>query len=336
MISSWIIAAALVCACEDAWTIQKSGSDARLRGVCAVSDQVAWAAGNRGTVLRTIDGGAHWQRLSVPESEALDFRDVEAVDANTACVLAIGPGEASRIYRTEDGGGTWSEAHRMRDPRGFLDAIDFWDVDHGIALGDPIDGRFTILVTGDGGKHWNAPADLEIPPSLIGEGAFAASGTCLVTFGERHAWFATGGAGHARVFHSSDRGRTWAVAATPIDAGNASSGVFSLVFFSEKTGVAVGGDYQKPDGAGPFAAITDDGGTTWKAVENNGPCGYRSGMAAQADSTIIAVGPTGCDISRDAGARWTSLSDLGFHAIATDRKSGTTWAVGENGTIAKR
>ena len=189
-----------------------------------VDKNVVWASGTQGTYVRTTDGGATWKAGTVPGAANLDFRDVHAFDASRAFLLSIGEGEKSRIYQTIDGGTTWALRFTNRDPRGFLDAIAFWDADHGIAMGDAVDGRFTILTTDDGGVSWKLSPRAHMPLALKGEGAFAASGTCLIVQGERNAWFGTGGAAVARVFRSTDRGQTWTVHETPIPAGNRFSG----------------------------------------------------------------------------------------------------------------
>src|SRR6266513_6183429 len=135
------------------WTVQTSGVTARLRGVSAVSDRVAWASGSGITVLRTSDGGATWQKLTVT-TEQLDFRDIDAIDARTAYVLSIGNGPASRIYKTTDGGATWTLQFKNEDPKAFYDAMSFWDANHGIAIGDSIAGQFCIMTTENGGRVW--------------------------------------------------------------------------------------------------------------------------------------------------------------------------------------
>src|SRR3954451_23430153 len=166
---AFVLLAGLQGPCAAQWEMQQSGTKARLRGVSAVNDEVAWATGAPGTVLRTSDGGSSWRLLAVSGGETLDFRDVHAFGDKSACILAIGPGELSRIYRTADGGVSWSLAFRGDDPKVFLDAIAFWDVEHGIAIGDPIDGRFLILTTDDGGRTWGRPAGVDMPLALAGE-----------------------------------------------------------------------------------------------------------------------------------------------------------------------
>lgn len=323
-------------AAEPEWLVQRSGTSARLRGLAVVDAQGAWATGAAGTVLRTTDGGQNWRSLAIPGSDGLDFRDVHAFDDASACVLAIGAGELSRIYRTNDGGQSWQLAHQNRDPRIFLDAIAFWDAEHGLCLGDPVDGRFTMLATDDGGRTWTAIPPDGMPPALEGEGAFAASGTCLTVGGNGLAWFGTGGAKASRILRSTDRGRTWSAVETPIRAGNPSSGIFSVAFADATHGVAVGGDYLKPDETGPALALTADGGQSWTLPETNGLSGFRSAVSVVPGTSgraWIAVGPTGADRSVDGGRTWRRLGRLGFHALEI-RGSAGGWAVGEDGRIA--
>lgn len=317
------------------WLLQKSGTTARLRGVSAVSALVAWAAGTQGTYLRTTDGGATWQAATVPGAADLDFRDVEAFDADTAYLLSIGEGERSRIYKTTDGGRRWSLQYVNRDPQGFLDAMAFWDANHGLALGDPLDGHFLMLETRDGGATWQELPIESRPVALAGEAAFAASGTCIAAQGTSNVWFVTGGVA-SRVFRSTDGGRTWAVSATPVPSGSQSGGIFSVAFSDAKHGVVVGGDYKKEGEARDNTAMTDDGGRTWRRAKGPLPGGYRSAVAYTAKSSraLVAVGPSGTDYSRDGGASWANLGTEGFHAVSF-AKDGAGWAVGENGRVAK-
>lgn len=201
---------------------QESGTTASLRGVSAVSALVVWASGSGGTFFRTVDGGTRWTAGKVPGASDLDFRAVRAFDDKTAMLLSIGPGEKSRIYKTRDGGGSWNLLYTNPDPRGFFDALAFWDADHGILLGDPVDGRFVVMTTSDGGSTWIKQKTSAAMPK---EGAFAASNSCLTVRGTREAWFGTGGPDGARVFHSTDGGKTWTVAKTPIRNDSASAGI---------------------------------------------------------------------------------------------------------------
>jgi photosystem II stability/assembly factor-like uncharacterized protein len=313
------------------WQAQAIRSDANFRGLCAVSAQVAWVSGTKGTYGRTTDGGQNWSVGTVPGAAKLDFRDVEAFGETTAYLLSTGPGEDSRIYKTTDGGNMWTLQFKNAGRDAFFDALAFWDDQHGLSLSDPVHGRFPLIVTEDGGMNWKPLAAVNLPPALPNEGCFAASGTCLVTRGNADIWFCTGGAKTARVFHSSDRGRHWTASNTPIQAGTASAGIFSIAFRDQNHGLIVGGDYRKPNDSGANAAITADGGQTWTLIDK--PFGYRSGVAWAKDRWI-AVGTSGSDSSQDDGATWKSLDRQNYNSVSFT-SFGEGWAVGPRGRIAK-
>ena len=334
LVLTFLLCAALQPAPEVRWTPLSSGVTARLRGVSAFDDRTVWASGAEGTILRSEDGGATWARRTIPGTAKLDFRDVDAVDARTAYVLSIGPGEQSRIYKTTDAGLTWTEQFVNREPKAFFDAMAFLDPDRGVAIGDSIDGRFEILTTHDGGRTWSRVPSETLPPALPNEGAFAASGTNVAVHGASHVWIATGAARQSRVLRSSDGGRSWTLAPTPLASGP-SAGAFSIAFRDERHGIVVGGDYRKEAEAVDNAAISDDGGATWTAVK--GLSGFRSAVAAVPGtrSSFIAIGPSGSDYSGDDGRTWTPLGGPGFHAFSFAPSGGVGFAVGENGTVAK-
>jgi photosystem II stability/assembly factor-like uncharacterized protein len=305
-------------AAAQSWTPVESGTTANLRGV-SVSGNTVWVSGDKGTVLRRSIVGGAWLSVSPKGVADLDFRDIRATAEGTAYLMSSGQGPQSRIYKTTDGGRTWLLLTTNLEPKGFWDCMSFWDATHGIILGDPVDGRFTIMTTSDGAT-WQK---VKGPSANKGEGAFAASGTCVFTRGTREAWFGTGGVGGGRVFHSEDGGQTWSVAKTPIRHDSASAGIFSLSFYDALHGVAVGGDYMKPDESVGNVAITEDGGRTWIAPNGPGPRGYRSAVSGN-----MAAGPSGIDESKDRGRSWTNATDEGYNAVDSG------WAVGSNGRIA--
>ena len=316
------------------WTVQTSGVNVRLRGVSAVSERVGWASGASSTVLRTTDGGQTWQKLTVT-SDTLDFRDIDAVDAQTAYVLSIGNGPASRIYKTTDAGETWTLQFKNEDPKAFLDAMSFWDANHGIVFGDSVDGQLYIMTTADGGRTWSRVPAAGLPPALENEGAFAASGTNIAVFGKSHAWIGTGASAKARVLRTSDGGRTWQVAETPLAAGP-SAGIFSIAFRDAKHGVIAGGDYRKEQEAVDNLAVTSDGGITWTLVK--GLSGFRSVVAyvpGMKTPTLVAVGPSGADYSIDDGRTWKPISGPGFDTFSFVPGKSTGWGAGAEGKIGK-
>lgn len=314
------------------WTMQTSGVSVRLRGVSAVNEQVAWASGAGATVLRTADGGTTWQKLHVTD-EALDFRDVDAVDAQTAYILSIGTGPASRIYKTTDAGKTWQLQFKNDDPKAFLDAMTFWDANHGVVFGDSVDLKFYILTTADGGHTWSRVPTSNLPPAQGNEGAFAASGTNVAVVGKTHAWIGTGATAVSRVLRTSDGGHTWQVADTPLASGG-SAGIFSIAFRDEVHGVIAGGDYQKEQAAVDNLAVTNDGGATWTLVK--GLSGFRSVVAyVPGTKTLVALGPSGGDYSTDDGRTWTAINGPGFDTLSFVRGKSTGWAAGDKGKIGR-
>jgi photosystem II stability/assembly factor-like uncharacterized protein len=310
------------------WTSQTSNTTASLRGLSVVSAKVAWASGTKGTYLVTVDGGTTWKAATVPGAADSDFRAVHAFDAQTAVLLSIGSGEKSRVYKTKDGGGKWDLVYANADPKGFFDALAFWDATHGILLGDPVNGHFVIMTTDDGGDTWKPQKAPQAEPN---EGAFAASNSCLAVLGLHEVWFGTGG---ARVFHSSDGGKKWSVAKTPIRHDSPNAGIFSLAFLNPLFGIAVGGDYSKPDDAAHNIAITTDGGKKWSAPET-GPNGFRSAIAYLPDRKMwIATGTSGSDVSVDKGKTWKSFDKGNYNALGFIL-SYAGWAVGPKGAIAR-
>jgi photosystem II stability/assembly factor-like uncharacterized protein len=315
------------------WTPQQSGVTARLRGVSAVSAQIAWASGARGTVLRTTDGGATWQTRPVPGAASLDFRDIEAFDAQTAYALSIGSGEQSRIYHTGDGGGTWTLQFQNTDPKAFLDDMKF-GVDNarttGIAYSDSVDGRTVMFRTTDG-RQWARVASESLPAAVANEGAFAASGTNIAVRG-RHVWVGTNA---SRVLRSDDGGRTWRVSATPLPTGS-STGIFSIAFRDARHGVVVGGDYSREADAIDNAAVSSDGGVTWSLARSLS--GYRSVVAwleGAGPSTWLAIGPSGADLSEDDGRTWKAVASEGYDTFSAAPGARTGWAAGNGGRIAR-
>jgi photosystem II stability/assembly factor-like uncharacterized protein len=255
-----------------------------LRGASVASRDVAWASGTHGTYLRTVDGGRTWTPAVVTGAEALDFRAVVAFSSDEAFLMSAGPGEQSRIFHTSDGGNHWQTQFTNTNPKGFFDSMVFWDAKHGVVLGDPIPDeagklKFEVLMTEDG-QNWKSVPGAQLPAAMEGEGAFAASNTCLAIVsgsGDSNIWFATGGK-VARVFHSGDRGQSWEVFDTPIVHGPESAGIFSIAFRDATHGVIAGGDYKHPNDDGDNLAFTEDGGKTWK-LSGLHPLAYFSAVA---------------------------------------------------------
>jgi photosystem II stability/assembly factor-like uncharacterized protein len=330
------------------WVMQDSGTTAGLRGIDSVDGMVAWASGTGGTVLRTIDGGAHWTKCAVPDADkdgaTLDFRGVQAWDAETAIVMASGPGDKSRLYKTTDGCGTWKLLATNEEKEGFWDDLirpreTYGDVktsDYELLLGDPVDGHFD---TRDGmvlspGLDWNTTT--KTCESREGETVFAASNSAVSVSAFESFIFGTGGKSGARVLISplqqSKHPDSCLSVAVPMAGGSASSGIFSLAFSNPVVpwhGIAVGGDYLKPNESAGTTAWTADGGEHWTASATP-PHGYRSAVEwSESIKAWITVGTNGSDISRDDGKTWRPLDDGNWNALSLP------FVVGPNGRIAR-
>jgi len=320
------------------WIPQNSGTTTEFRGLVAINSSVVWASGTRGRVARTTDGGTTWIVDSLPGASALDLRAIAPRSQRLAWVMSAGPAESgqAQIFRTADGA-HWTRQYSTSTTGVFLDAIAFWDDRHGIAMSDPVAGKLFLLVTDDGGDSWSqVPADAA-PAVLPGEAAFAASGTCLVLQGSANAWIGTGGGPRARVFRSTDRGRNWQVADTPLHAGNSASGIFSVAFVDDRHGVAVGGEYSKPKEEFDNVALSDDGGATWRRARGPLPRGYMSSVAYVPGSRgrqLVAVGLAGTARSDDGGESWAMVDTVAYNSI-TFAPTGEGWAAGPRGRISK-
>jgi photosystem II stability/assembly factor-like uncharacterized protein len=310
------------------WKVTRVGSDQELRGLDAVNKRVAWVSGDAGGVWLTTDRGQHWKDVAPPHSSKLLFRDVEATDARHALLLAIGTKQASRIYRTTNGGRTWTKTFVNHNKQAFYDCMAMWPGGRvGLAVSDPVNNKFRVIRTTNAGRTWKVLPRAGMPKAK-GEFGFAASGTCLVTAGHARAWIASGGA-KSRVFHTSTRGRSWEVADSTIPAGKA-GGTFGLSFRNRMHGLAVGGDFTKPKKGANDSAYTTNGGRSW---HNGGDLGgYRSGVDWLSARVAVAVGTSGSDITRNGGRTWTTFAK-GFDSVQCVH--GGCWSSGAHGRVGR-
>lgn len=329
------------------WEMQDSHTTAGLRGIHAVSNMIAWASGTDGTVLRTEDGGATWQKCAVPPGgEKLDFRGIWAWDASTAMAMSSGPGDLSRVFQTTDGCQHWTEKAKNTEKEGFWDALVFQAEDYGflgdpqtgVLIGDPVNGRFETQIMMMGRGFFIDGDSCVARPN---EAAFAASNSSVVVFGNRRYILGTGGKGGPRVLLSpllarNDATKGCVEAAVPLATGADSAGVFSLAFRDLKHGMAVGGDYKKPDDPSGSAAWTADGGRHWIAASKP-PHGYRSAVAWNPEGKAwIAAGTNGSDVSYDDGKTWQPLDNGNWNALSLPFAVGPNGRIGRLQTLKKR
>ncbi|MBK6422754.1 MAG: hypothetical protein IPI38_08610 [Gemmatimonadetes bacterium] len=320
----------------------RSRTSARLQAVSVVNEKVVWASGTGGAFAVTTNGGASWRSGVVAGADSLEFRDVQGVDDKTAYLLSSGNGTRSRIYKTTDAGQNWQIQFINRTPEAFYDCFAFWDAESGIAFSDNVNGVFPVLATRDGGLDWHflsepgSETPSPVPAATAGEGAFAASGTCVATLGKEAAYIATGAGTRSRLLFTPDRGRTWVSYDTPVSQGTNTTGHTSIAFQDERTGLVVGGDIGSATSGGIRVALTADGGRRW--TEGGQPtfpgAVYGAAWVPGSRGTVVAVGPGGASLSRDEGRTWAPLDSLAYWSVAfAGPKAG--WMVGPGGRITK-
>lgn len=312
----------------DEFTVE---GDASFRGISVLNEKVIWVSGTNGLVLKTENGGQDWEEVYIPDTDSLDFRDVEVLTKDEIVLMSAGPDSLSNIFKSNDGGRHWEKTLANEDSLGFFDGIAFWNQSEGILGGDPIDGKLFLMKTTDGGETWQRIHPDKLPEMNEGEfGGFAASGSHLTVKGNS-IWVGSGAA-TSRVFYSRDKGEHWEVVYTPIIQGEGTRGIFSIDFFDENTGVAVGGDYKKQTEGEKNVILTKDGSETW-SLSQNFPI-YQSSVRYLSEDELISVGPAGCYQSIDGGLTWSAFGDSGFHTLDV-AEDGTIWAAGKEGRIAQ-
>ena len=308
-----------------------TGTKSSLRGLSVVNDMVVWVSGSNGTIGKSSDGGKNWKWLQVKGFENRDFRDIEAFDATTAVIIAVDT--PAYILKTVDGGESWKLVYENRKPGMFLDALEFWNEQAGIVIGDPIDGKIFIARTFDGGNSWTEIPENYKPKAEKGEALFAASGTNIRVLDRDEAVFVTGGT-KSRVFIRDQ------VIDLPIIQGKETTGANSIAVMDAynrkggKTMIVVGGDFNNPKSDTLNCFFSNDRGKTWKAAKKP-PMGYRSSVEYLSEKHIVTTGITGVDYSMDGGNTWKLISNEGFHACRIAKNGSTVFMVGGNGKIGK-
>ena len=317
---------------------QESGISVRLQAVSAAGNGVVWVSGLEGTYGLSTDSGETWRAGAVPGAGTLELRDVHALDESTAYALSSGTGDQSRVFKTTDGGASWTLQLQNPDPEGFFDCFDFWDGEHGLLYGDSVGGGLVLFETSDGNTWTRLPAE-RLPAARPGEGGFAASGTCLITVGETTAYVGTG-AGSSRVLRTRDRGRSWVAFETPIASEAATAGITSLSFWDVENGIAAGGDIAAPDERQDSVAVISDGGRGARLAASPTFVGPIYGIAhvpGTSPPTLVAVGPKGAAYSVDSGETWMPLSKDSYWSVGFESSSdgGVGWMVGPEGRISR-
>lgn len=319
-------------------TEQQSGTTQLIQAVSAVSEKVVWVSGHGGTVARTLDGGEHWSLRPVPGAEKLEFRDIHALSADLAWAMSAGPGAQSRIYRTTDGGATWSLQFTNADSAAFFDCITFFDKKTGVAFSDAVGDRTMILRTTDAGEHWTFLPASAVPAALKGEGAFAASGGCLVSSGKKRGWVATGSP-EARILRTDDAGRSWHPFATPFVRSADGAGMTATSWLDTKRGIGVASRISArgtTDTSSAAVGISNDGGATWTLGSRPTAPGGIYGVTwvpGAGKNTAVASALSGLQVTRDAGKTWTAATTTAYWSVGAAGKR--AWGVGPRGRITR-
>lgn len=302
-----------------------SGSKASLRGLSVVSDDVVWVSGTGGTVGRSVDGGETWTWKTVKGFEKTDFRDIEAFDKNTAIIMGIA--DPAYILKTTDGGENWKIVFSDTTKGMFLDAMEFWNEQSGIVIGDPLGDKIFIARTFDGGESWRGIPAANIPAADKGEAFFASSGTNVRKLSRSEAVFVSGGL-RARLFMSDKK------IDLPIIQGKESTGANSMAVKNKKTMIVVGGDFNAKDDTTKNCVITMDAGSTF-ITPVVGPHGYRSCVEYIGKKNWVSCGLNGVDYSSDEGRNWSWISKDSFHAVRKAKKGKAVYFSGGGGRIGK-
>lgn len=307
-----------------------SGQAVSIRGLCPVNDEVIWVSGSHGTVGKSLDGGKTWQWTIVKGFEKTDFRDIEAFNAQTAIIMGIA--EPAMILKTVDGGASWKVVFSDSTKGMFLDAMDFYDSKHGVVVGDPIESKFFIAKTTNGGNTWQKTPAIMQSNSAPGEGCFASSGTNIFYFRNKDFLFVSGGT--LSRLHDDAGGRL-----IPIIQGKESMGANSIAVRTDgprvsNTFIIAGGDFSHDKDTTQNCVLTHDGGHTW-IRPTTPPHGYRSCIIYITNKKLLCCGTSGVDLSTDSGLTWRLISENGFHVCRKAKNGKAVYLAGSNGRIAK-
>jgi len=296
-----------------------------IRGLSVVNDNVAWASGSKGNIAITRDGGKTWNWHQIKGFEKAEFRDIEAFSDKEAIIISSGT--PALILKTTNGGATWQVKYHNDDTAYFLDAMDFSDPWHGYVLGDPINNKFVLLATADGGDTWKM--DVNRPVAAPGEAAFAASGTCLRIVG--HNIFIVTGGSLAHILTRGIKYKKWITAPLPLLKGKNSQGAFSLAKGDNRI-IVVGGDYQKDTQQDSTACYSTDPQSRWQ-LPNKSSAGFQSGVEYIDHDTFISTGTPGTNMSIDGGKTWKKIDNISYNVCRKAKHGKLVLLAGNGGKI---
>jgi photosystem II stability/assembly factor-like uncharacterized protein len=302
-----------------------SGRKISMRGLSVPNDNTVWVCGNNGQIGQSLDGGITWKWSVIKGYENTEFRDIEAFDATTAVVMGIA--EPAYILRTVDGGQNWTRVFSDSSKGMFLDAMEFWNSQSGIVIGDPVKGRFFIARTFDEGRNWQGIPENYRPLADSGEACFASSGTNIRALNKAEAIFISGGLS-AHLFIRDKK------IELPLGTRKESSGANSIAIKNKKTFMIAGGDFNEKDASSYNCIFTSDAGKNWQTPIEP-PHGYRSCVVYLRKKQWIMCGLNGVDFTSDDGKHFKLISKDGYHVCAKSKKGKTVYFAGGGGRIGK-
>jgi hypothetical protein len=307
-------------------TSLQQGRSTSIRGLSVVDDKTAWISGSKGTIGISNDGGISWAWQQIKGFEKSDFRDIEAFSDKEAVIISSGT--PALILKTIDGGANWAIKYQKADTAYFLDAMDFSDKQHGFVLGDPINNKFLLLETLDGGETWNPV--INSPAALKDEAAFAASGTCLRT--DKLITIVTGGS-NSRILTSPIKNHLWTAKELSLTNGAASRGAFSVAYGNNQT-IIVGGNYAKDKQSDSVAYILPKAKAKFKTnIPVTGPAGYQSCVEHIKGDIFLSTGTSGSNLTIDGGKTWQKIDTTGYNVCRKAKHGNLILLAGDGGKL---
>jgi photosystem II stability/assembly factor-like uncharacterized protein len=288
------------------------------------------ASGTNGGIWQSTDNSQQWSKVTGPEnSDDLQFRDIQLLPNGALTLMSAGEGDASRIYRTEDGK-TWQLQIAGTAAATFYDCMHFINEQQGWLYGDSDEKGLFVLATEDGGRVWKRQKlTLDAQP---GEGGFASSGTCLNKGQDNNIYIGTGNGLAPRVLIND--GSNWQSLETPFDGGEA-AGVFSVQQSGQWLYVFGGSlkTAENPAKAQRFNLTTKQ----WSALPEVLLKGavYGSALIHKDNQTkVLIANPQGVSVWHQGSTSWTRLSENNIWSLACDDSLGCV-GVGKDGVVER-